>query len=179
VILFITILAQTRKVAGVTCAIMLEMEWADEELVEVSRNYVAICRKCHDVFYFGEDVDIYEDGEIVSHDGAWLAGQNGNLPGLLMPGRPLNGSRYYQEIAPGIALDRAEHVDDKATIDTELDTFTNCQLIHETTPLEPGNVSVKAYARGIGLIQDGVLTLSDFGRNRGVRSDHGEDEDDD
>ena len=48
--LFISVLPQTKKVAGVTCAIMREMEWTDGELVEISSNYVAICRDCKDIF---------------------------------------------------------------------------------------------------------------------------------
>jgi hypothetical protein len=165
--LFISLLSRTKKVAGVTCAILQEVEWEDGELVEVSHNYIAICRRCHDVFYFGEDVDIYEDGEVISHDGAWLAGTDGAQPGLLMPGRPLNGARYYQEIAPGVALDRAEHLDDKATIDTPAMVFENCLLVGETTPLEPADFSLKGYARGIGMVQDEVLRLVAWGRDPG------------
>ena len=41
----------------------------------------------NDIFYFGEDVDDYENGEIVSHGGAWLAGANGSKAGMIMPGK--------------------------------------------------------------------------------------------
>jgi hypothetical protein len=166
VAVFVSVLPRVKKVAGVVCAIMKEVEWADGELVEISWNYVAICRKCNDILYFGEDVDIYEDGEVVSHDGAWLAGVNGNKPGLLMPGRPLNGARYYQEIAAGVALDRAEHLDDQAVIDTPMGPLEHCLLVGETTPLEPGAFSLKAYARGIGMVQDNVLKLTAYGCDR-------------
>jgi hypothetical protein len=37
--------------------------------VEISRNYFAMCKPTSNAIYFGEDVDIYEDGEIVSHEG--------------------------------------------------------------------------------------------------------------
>jgi hypothetical protein len=177
VAVFVSILPRVKKVAGVVCAIMQEVEWADGELVEISWNYVAICRKCKDIIYFGEDVDIYEDGEVVSHDGAWLAGVNGNMPGLLMPGRPLNGARYYQEIAPGVALDRAEHLDDKALIDTPFGTLENCLLVGETTPLELGEFSLKAYARGIGMVQDDVLKLTAHGCHRRFSFEPDDDQD--
>ena len=166
VAVFVSVLPRVKKVAGVVCAIMQEVEWADGELVEISWNYVAICRKCGDVFYFGEDVNIYEDGQVVSHAGAWLAGVNGAKPGLLMPGRPLNGARYYQEIAAGVALDRAQHLDDKATIVTPAGAFENCLLVGETTPLEIGEFSLKAYARGIGMVQDDMLKLTAHGCDR-------------
>jgi hypothetical protein len=177
------VLHQTKVVDGVRCAIVLEVEWEGDELVEVSSNYIAICRKCNDVFYFGEDVDDYEDGEIVGHSGAWLAGVNGAKPGLLMPGRPLNGSRYFQEVAPGVALDRAEHLSNTTTVETEAGTFENCLTVGETTPLEPDEFSLKAYARGIGMVQDDNLTLVKHGCRRFgffPRHDRGDgDEDDD
>jgi len=169
VTLLIYVLPELRVVDGVRCAVMRESEWADGEIVEISWNYVAICRDTDDIYYYGEDVDIYEDGEVVSHDGAWLAGENGNRAGLLMPGGPLNGSRYFQEIAPGVALDRAEHLTNMAVVDTPAGTFEGCLLVRETTPLEPDAESFKAYARGIGLIQDDVLKLVSYGCDRRMR----------
>jgi len=161
--LFIKIMPGVKTIGGVQCAIMVEAEWEDENIVEVSYNYVAICSKHGEIYYFGEDVDDYEDGEVVGHDGAWLVDYVNNWPGLLMPGgTPLRGSRYYQEIAPGIALDRAEHTDTAATIDTNAGEFERCLHVVETTPLEPGEESEKAYARGIGLILDDDLTLVSY-----------------
>jgi hypothetical protein len=178
VVLFISVLSRTRKVAGVNCAILREMEWVEGELVEVSWNYVAICRHCRDIFYFGEDVDIYEEGEVVSHDGAWQAGVNGARAGLLLPGRVLNGSRYYQEVAPGVALDRAEHLDDHAIIETPAGTFERCLLVDETSPLEPGAHSLKGYARGTGLVQDDALRLVASGCDHRVAFEPEEEEED-
>ncbi|HWM94151.1 MAG TPA: hypothetical protein VN493_25565 [Thermoanaerobaculia bacterium] len=63
----------------------------------VSRNWYSRCRQTHDVFYFGEEVDIYEDGQIVRHEGAWEAGKNGSQPGII-PARFLLGARDYQEL---------------------------------------------------------------------------------
>jgi putative heme-binding domain-containing protein len=179
--LLISVLPNTKKVAGVRCAVVREMEWTDGEIAEISWNYFAICPRCNDVFYFGEDVDIYEDGEVASHEGAWRAGQNGAQPGLIMPGRPLNGARYYQEIAPGVALDRAEHLDDKATVETPAGMFENCLSVAETSPLEPGHVSLKHYARGVGLLHDGALKLVERGSDRreGSLNEDGQGGDDD
>jgi hypothetical protein len=172
----IQVLPHKKVVDGVRCAVILEREWVDEELVEISWNYFAICRKHKGVFYFGEDVDIYEDGEVVSHDGAWLAGVDGAKPGMIMPGLPLIGSRYYQEIAPDIALDRAEHIDNTATIETEAGTFENCLLAAETTPLEPDELSLKAYAPGIGLVLDDAVRLIDYGHGECDVGDEEEEE---
>lgn len=161
--LWVSILQRTKKVDGVRCAVLREVEWVNGELVEVSWNYYAICRTHKDVFYFGEDVDIYEDGVVVRHDGAWLAGVDGNKPGLIMPGNPLPGSRYFQEIAPGIALDRAEHQSTDVTVEVPAGTFEQCLEVIETTPLEPGSESHKLYAPNVGLLVDGPLELVWFG----------------
>jgi hypothetical protein len=140
--------------------VIVEREWIDGEIVEISHNYFARRRGTNDIYYFGEDVDIYEDGEIVSHDGAWLAGEDGAQPGLIMPGLWLLGARYYQEIAAD-AQDRAEHIDMGFDYTTDAgETFHNCVRIIETTPLEPGEESEKIYARGLGLIYDDGIELS-------------------
>lgn len=134
--------------------IVEEREWVDDELVEVSRNYFARCQETDDVYYFGEDVDIYEDGRVVSHEGAWRAGIAGARPGLIMPGTFLLGSRYFQEVAPDVALDRAEHVAMGQTVQVPAGTFEDCVEIHETSPLDRGSVSVKVYCPEVGLVDD-------------------------
>ncbi len=164
----ITVLPKTKMIrlngiGNVHTRIVEEREWIDDELVEVSRNFFAICKRTNDVFYFGEEVDIFEDGEIVSHEGSWRAGVNGAMPGIIMPGTFLLGSRYHQEIAPGVAEDRAEHVAMGLTIDTPAGEFDNCVEIFETTPLDPNAESTKQYARGVGLVVDDVVRLVDFG----------------
>ncbi len=135
-----------------------ERETKDGELVEVSRNFYARCAETDDVFYFGEDVDFYEDGEIVGHDGSWRAGRNGALPGLIMPATYLLGARYFQETAAGIALDRAEHTAMGRTVATPAGTFRNCVEVTETSPLESGT-SIKQYCPGVGLVTDGDIEL--------------------
>jgi hypothetical protein len=157
--LVVTVLDDTRVVDGVETRVVEERETEDGEVVEVSRNYFAICNRTNSVFYFGEEVDIYEDGVIVSHEGEWLAGEDGARPGIIMPGTVLLGARYFQEIAPNVAMDRAEIVRLDAVVQTPAGKFIRCLRTRETTPLEPGEVEFKSYAPGIGLIQDGVLRL--------------------
>ena len=157
--LVVTVRNQTRVIEGVETRLVEERETEDGELVEVSRNYFAICNRTNSVIYFGEKVDIYEDGVIVGHEGEWLAGVNGARPGIIMPGTVLLGARYFQEIAPGVALDRAEIVRLNATVQTPAGRFRGCLRTRETTPLEPEEVEFKSYAPGIGLIQDEVLRL--------------------
>ena len=171
VTLFITVLRETRRITlnvggrtrTLTTRVVEEREYEDGELIEVSRNFFARCAKTNDVFYFGEDVDIYEDGEVVSHDGAWLAGRDGAKPGILMPGTFLLGSRYFQEIAPGVAQDRAEHVAMGFKVETPAGRFSQCVEVTETSPLEPGAESTKVYCPGVGLVKDNDLELVEIG----------------
>jgi hypothetical protein len=160
----ITVLDETRQVAGVGTRVVEEREWKDGELYEVSRNYFALCRQTGDVFYFGEDVDYYENGRVVKHDGSWLAGTGGNRAGLAMPGTPRAGMRYYQEVAPGVAMDRAEIVSLNETCQTPAGTFSNCMKVGEDNPLEPGGeTEYKYYAPDVGLLQDEELRLTAYG----------------
>jgi hypothetical protein len=160
--LVITVLDETKMVDGVETRVVREKEWIDGELYEVSLNYFAICKQTNSVFYFGERVNFYENGQVVNHDGSWEAGVNGARPGIIMPGTLLIGARYYQEVAPDIALDRAEIRRLDAVVSTPFATFQNCLLTRETTPLEPDAVEFKQYAPGVGLIQDGPIELTGF-----------------
>jgi len=143
------------------CRVVREREWADGELVEISRNYFTRDTRNGNIYYCGEDVDIFENGVIVDHEGAWRAGVDGALPGLIMPSIFLLGSRYYQEHAPGVALDKGRNAESGLTIDTPAGTFENCVLVRETSDLEDG-VSIKVYAPGVGLIEDDGVQLTEF-----------------
>lgn len=162
--LVITVTNRTRRVNGVETRVVEERESEDGELIEVSRNYFAICQETNSVFYFGEEVDIYEDGKIVSHDGAWLAGANGARAGLMMPGLALLGARYFQERAPDVAMDRAEIVSLSERVQTPAGSYRNVLKTEETSPLEPGHTSIKFYAPGVGLVQDGPVKLVSFSK---------------
>jgi hypothetical protein len=157
--LVINVLNETRRVDGVETRVVEERETKAGTLVEVSRNYFAISATTRDVFYFGEAVDIYRAGRIVDHEGAWESGVNGARFGLMMPAEPRLSSKYYQELAPKIAMDRAAIVALHETVRTPAGEFKDCVKVEETTPLEPGVREYKYYAREVGLVQDGPLKL--------------------
>ena len=158
--LVITVLAETILVGGVRTRVVEERETIGGQLAEVSRNFFAIHPQTKDVFYFGEDVDIYKNGKVVNHEGAWRHGVHNARFGLMMPGTPTVGHRYYQELAPGIAMDRAEIVSLADTSSTPAGTFTGCLKTRETTPLEILAREYKVYAPGIGIVEDGALKLA-------------------
>jgi len=159
VTLIITVLEETKQVDNVETRIVEEKEYKEGEIIEISRNFFAINKKDMSVYYFGEEVDIYKHGKIIIHEGAWESGVDGARFGLMMPGIVLLGSRYYQEIAPDIAMDRAEIISVNDSLKTPAGLFRNCIKIEETSPLEPGHKGYKIYAPGIGLIKDSSLLL--------------------
>jgi len=164
--LVVTVLDETRVIEGVTTRVVEERETKGGQPVEVSRNFFAMSSRSNAVFYFGEDVDVYKAGKVVSHEGSWLAGTKGARFGLMMPGVPLVKARYYQEIAPRIAMDRAEIVSVTERLQTPAGTFNNVLKTIETSQIEPGPGEAKYYAAGVGLLQDGSLKLVRYGATR-------------
>lgn len=150
----ITVEDETRIVDGIETRVVTEQESKNGKLIEVSRNYFALCQPRGDVFYFGEEVDDYKDGKITGHHGEWLAGKDGARPGMAMPGDPKVGDAAYIEWAPGGAMDHFEVVALEDKVETPAGTFTGALKIKETNPLEPGKVEYKWYARDVGLLVD-------------------------
>jgi hypothetical protein len=169
----ITVLDQTERFRfgnrTITTRVVEEVEWLDangdgvidpaEELIEVSLNYFAQTQ-AGTVCYFGEDVDIYEDGEIVSHEGAWRADDPGNAPGIFMPAAPERGMTFQQEVAPGVAEDTATILK-FGTVSVPAGEFTNAMTVRDFNPLD-GSRDTKAYSPGVGLIVDGPLSLLSY-----------------
>ena len=158
----ITVLNETKTVNGVETRVVEEHESVNGKVIEISKNYFAICGQTKDIFYFGEDVDIYKNGKVVSHSGAWLAEGN-NRAGIIMPGKYVTGDKYYQEIAPGTAMDRAEIISINEPLKTPAGNFSNCLKTEETTPLGPKEKEYKYYAPDIGLIKEESLLLVKYG----------------
>lgn len=150
--LTVTVKDETKMVDGVECRVVEERETKGGK-VEVSNNYFAISTRTNSVYYFGED-----------SGGAWLSGEKGAKFGLMMPGLPMVGAKYYEETAPGVALDRAKILSVTETVKTPAGEFTNCLKIEETDPLELGSNEYKYYAPGIGLVQEESLKLVKCGK---------------
>jgi len=160
----ITVLDETEIVDGVETRVVEEREYEDGRVIEISRNFFAIAKETGDVYYFGEDVDEFKDGKLRSHGGAWRSGVNGARAGLFLPGEPIVGMRYYMEIMPGVAMDRAEIFETGASVETPGGTFDDCLVVTESSPLEPGDESYKRYAPNVGMIYDDGLELYLYGR---------------
>lgn len=159
-----TVLSETLVIDGVTVGIIEDRESKDGHLAEVTRDYYAISTRTNSVYYFGEDVDEYKNDKIAGHEGAWRSGVNGAKFGLIMPGLPLLGARYAQEVAPGVDLDRAVITAVDESVTTTAGTFIHCLKTTDSNAREPGSASDKVYAPGIGVVRDGSLALTKYGK---------------
>jgi hypothetical protein len=75
-----------------------------------------------------------------------------------MPADPQEGMTFQQEVAPGIAEDRATILEIGRTVSTGAGTFTDTLRVRDFNPLD-GSRGIKSYARNVGLIHDGPLLL--------------------
>ena len=156
---------QKGEVLHVSVAVVESREWIGGGLHEVNRTFYTQSVETGDVFYMGEEVDLYlEGGAIVLHDGSWVAGVDDALPGVIMPGDMVPGARYLQEFVPDISVNQAHHDASGLRVETPLGSFEDCIRIVETSLVFPDELpSPKLYAPGMGLVDDdGTLKLISF-----------------
>jgi hypothetical protein len=158
------LLKKTAIVDGVRVAVLDNREYQDGELVEHTSDYFAQ-RRDGTVWYFGERVENYENGE-VDHEGQWLAGQDKAQPGVYMPAKPKVGQVFQQENASGVAEDRSTVLAAGLTRKTGAGTFRNCIKVKDFSPID-GLTEFKYYCAGVGLVhEDEPHAHSDLARYR-------------
>jgi hypothetical protein len=159
----LTVLHETRLIDGVETRVVEDREMKNGQLVELTLDYYAIDSVTNDVYYFGEDVDVYKNSKVTGHEGAWLSGAKGAKFGLMMPGDPKPGRKAYQEQAPGVGMDRFEILSDNEKIVTPAGTFEKCIHVVESSQIEKGLHDHKWYAPGVGQVKDGEMLLVKYG----------------
>ena len=155
----VVVLDETRMIQGVRATVVRDTVTVDGEVVEDTFDWYAQDRRGN-VWYLGEDTTEYEDGEPVSHAGAWEWGKDGALPGIVMWGDPRpNGTAYYQEFLWGEAIDQAAVVALDQPVAIPLGTYRDTVTTREWNPLDGGSADdgyeVVHYAKGIGPIEKG------------------------
>jgi hypothetical protein len=138
----------TKEVMGVETLVFWDRVYLNGELVEDTRDYLAQDKEGN-VWYFGENVDNYVNGELVDHHGAWIGGVDGALPGIWMKAIPKVGDEYRQEYFRGEAEDigRIDGVGVSAA--TPAGIFSDCIKIFEWTPLDSAT-AYKYHCSGAG-----------------------------
>lgn len=173
----IEITGDTKMVLGIETLVYHDSVFLDGELIEDTLDYIAQDDDGN-VWYFGEDVDNYEDGVITDNDGAWLAGVDGAVPGYWMLADPRVGDYYKQEYLEGEAEDEATVLSLTETVTTVMGTYTSCLKTKDVNPLDPeGVIEYKYYCK-----ETSTMTVeekpSDGEREELVEIEHGEDGDD-
>ena len=125
--------------------------YGDGKLVEVAYDYFAQADN-GDVYYFGEDVANYEDGQIASHEGSWLAGKDGAPPALIMPAKPQVGMVFNPENLPGVVYETDEVISLSEKATTPSGPISDGLHIKET--LMDGSIEYKIWAMGFGIVED-------------------------
>jgi hypothetical protein len=155
---------RTFRVGGADVAthILQETEFADGSLVEISRNFFA---QADDgtLYYFGEIVDEYDRGVVVSHDGSWLVGgptdptdptdtATASVPAVFMPANPAVGDRFKAEDLFPIVDETVEVKRVGVSVTVPAGRFTDSIRVLETTMLGPDR-ETKWYAPGVGVVR--------------------------
>jgi hypothetical protein len=142
----------TVVIRGVTCIEVLDTEYLDGEVTEVTRDWFAQDRYGN-VWYFGEFAQQFEDGMLVGTEGSWKAGVDGARPGIVMKADPQEGDVYRQEFAPGVAEDMGEVVNDDATARVPYGLFDDIALqTRDFSALDPELQEFKFYVPGLGQV---------------------------
>jgi hypothetical protein len=178
---------------GVNTTVVLDSAYVNGSLVEATEDYYAQDR-AGNVWYFGEDTKEFdEEGNVVSTEGTWRAGVDDAEPGIIMKADPEVGDEYAQENAPDVAEDQAKVLSVDESVEVPYGQFSSVLQTEESTPLEPGAIEHKFYARNVGFVMSEsvsggnevveLVQVSRFGESRrggghiGKRG--GKDDDDD
>lgn len=144
----------TKTIDGVECRVVFDRLYLGGTLEETTRDYYAQ-DSAGNVWYFGEDTaEIDPHGNMISTEGTWKAGEAGARPGIFMDATPVVGRTHRQEYYPGHAEDFFSVVALSTPVRTTYRAFEATLLTKEWTPLEPGVLDHKYYARGIGTVKE-------------------------
>src|ERR1051325_529967 len=147
-----TVSRATKQIMGVNVTTVHDRVYLNKKLAEDTLDWYAQDKQGN-VWYFGEDSKEIQNGQVTSTEGSWQAGVNGALPGIVMEAHPKRGDKYVQEHAGKTAHDQAAVLSLRQTAAVPFGAFTRVLQTKEFSPLEPGIVEQKFYARGIGFVR--------------------------
>jgi hypothetical protein len=149
----VTVTRSTKTIVGIHAAVVLDRTTNGGKPSEKTFDWYAQ-DKHGNVWYLGEAAYEWKNGHWVKADDSWETGVDGAKAGIIMEGQPKVGDVYRQEYYPGHAEDVAQNLSLKESVTVPYGTFDHVLLTRETTPLEPGVVDHKDYARDVGEIAE-------------------------
>ncbi len=148
----VTVTEDTKVILGVTCAVIRDVVEENGEVIEDTKDWYAQ-DVLGNVWYFGESVKDFSDGELVSIAGSFTAGVDGDKAGIIMKAAPTVGEVLRQEFSLGNAEDMAEFLSFTGSATVPAGSFDgNVWVTKEFSPIEPGIFATKYYAPDIGSI---------------------------
>ncbi|MBC8171800.1 MAG: hypothetical protein H7X77_09005 [Anaerolineae bacterium] len=150
----IEILAETRDIMGVQTTVMRDTVYVADAIVEDTLDFFAQDQEGN-VWYFGEEVQNFDNGQLTDTAGSWEAGVDGALPGIVMFGDPTahTGETYLQEYYVGEAEDAAMLLSVRGTVTVPYGTFEDVVMTYDFNPLDAESHEIKFFAAGIGEIK--------------------------
>lgn len=148
--------------AAVETRVVKEIDFEAGDITEISLNYFAQADD-GSVYYFGETVDDFNEGEIVGHEGSWLVGGKtaptdpdetyfADKPALFMPANPELGDSWKPE-------DLFPFVDETVTV-IKVDSTQkiaagkfNAIRLKETSDIPGSDSEHKWWSKGVGVIR--------------------------
>ena len=137
--------------------------WVAGTLKEISYNYFAQADD-GSVHAFGELVDAYADGVIVSHDGSWLVGGPygpddpadaivAPAPTVFMPAAPAVGDHWKPDDLYPLLDETATVVAMGMRVRVPAGVFANALEVEETSEVDEDKPETKWYAPDVGLVK--------------------------
>jgi hypothetical protein len=152
---------RTRTIDGAPTVVVSDLLYLRGKLEERTRDYYTQDAKGN-VWYFGEDTaELAADGRVRTREGTWHAGVDGAKPGIFMYAQPRVGQAARQEYLKGHADDHFQVLRRGVHVAVPFKRFGNTMLTKEWTPLEPGVLDHKFYARGIGTVLEQTVKGGD------------------
>jgi hypothetical protein len=146
------VLRQRKTILGVRATVVSDKLYLRGKLEERTRDWYAQDRRGN-VWYLGEaTAELNPNGSVRTREGSWRAGVGGARAGIFMPAHPHRGQTGIQELLKGEAEDRFRVLSRSASVRTPAAASQHALLTREWTPLEPGVVDHKLYARGVGTV---------------------------
>ena len=142
---------KTKTVDGIETRVIRDTATEDGVPVEITDDWYAQ-DKDGNLWYFGEDVDNYENGKVVDQEGSWEAGVDGAQPGIAMPADPKPGMTYRQEYSKGVAEDKGAVITvGEERVEVPFGFFNKGVLMtRDLVPLEPKVEELKFFAPDVG-----------------------------
>jgi hypothetical protein len=167
----VEVVDETKSIAGLTALVARDVVVKDGDVAEATDDWFALA-KDGNVWYLGEEVKDFQsfDGdaprrpELVSIEGSFKAGREGDKAGIIFQASPKVGQAYLEEFSLANAEDVTEILSTTYAVgrDPELDRHVpealakllcaagDCVVTRNISLLEPGVETRKYHARGIG-----------------------------